>query len=97
LDEIPRQQTLLVYCLTGIRSYYACRILRQKGFDALNFSGGYMVYCASQPSRCKGIPGLRRWKRTLAMETFCSTPEERQILENHPARRLQEQEDHAVD
>ena len=98
LDEIPRQQTLLVYCLTGIRSYYACRILRQSGFDALNFSGGYMVYCAAEPSRCKGIPGLRRWKRTLAMETFCSTPEERQILENHSARRrLQEQEDHAVD
>jgi len=98
LDEIPRQQTLLVYCLTGIRSYYACRILRQKGFDALNFSGGYIVYCATEPSRCKGIPGLRRWKRTLAMETFCSTPEERQILENHSARRrLQEQEDHAVD
>ena len=71
---------------------------RQTGFDTLNFSGGYMVYCASQASRCKGIPGLRRWKRTLAMETFCSTPEERQILENHSARRrLQEQEDHAMD
>jgi len=97
LEEIPRNRTLLVYCLTGIRSYYACRILQQKGFDALNFSGGYMVYCASQPSRCKGIPGLRRWKRTLAMETFCSTPEERQILENHSARRIQEQKDHAMD
>jgi len=98
LEEIPRDQTLLVYCLTGIRSYYACRILRQLGFRALNFSGGYMVYCASRPLRCKGIPGLRRWKRTLAMETFCSTPEERQILENHSTRhRLKEQEDHAVD
>jgi len=98
LEELPRDRTLLVYCLTGIRSYYACRILRQTGFDTLNFSGGYMVYCAAQPARCKGIPGLRRWKRTLAMETFCSTPEERQILENHSARRrLKEQEDHAMD
>jgi len=98
LEEIPSGRTLLVYCLTGIRSYYACRIFRQRGFDALNFSGGYMVYCAARPSRCKGIPGLRRWKRTLAMETFCSTPEERQILENHSARRLlQEQDDRAVD
>jgi len=87
LKELPRDRTLLVYCLTGIRSYYACRTLRQTGFDAMNFSGGYMVYCAYYPSRCKGIPGLHRWKRTLAMETFCSTPEERQILENHPARR----------
>jgi NADPH-dependent 2,4-dienoyl-CoA reductase/sulfur reductase-like enzyme/rhodanese-related sulfurtransferase len=82
LGEIPRHRTLLVYCLTGIRSYYACRILRQDGFCALNLSGGYMVYCASRPAACKGIPGLRRWKRTLAMETFCSTPEERQIVEN---------------
>ena len=97
LEEIPRDRTLLVYCLTGIRSYYACRMLRQVGFRALNLSGGYMVYCATRPSRCKGIPGLHRWKRTLAMETFCSTPEERQILKNHSARRLREQEDHAVD
>ncbi len=98
IQEIPRDRTLLVYCLTGIRSYYACRILRQKGFDALNFSGGYMVYCAALPSRCKGIPGLRRWKRTLAMETFCSTPEERQIVENQSGRRRpEEQDDHAMD
>jgi len=98
LEEIPPNRSLVVYCLTGIRSYYACRILQQKGYDALNFSGGYMVYCACRPSRCKGIPGLRRWKRTLAMETFCSTPEERQILENHSARRrLKEQDNHAVD
>jgi len=98
LEEIPRDRTLLVYCLTGIRSYYACRILRQVGFHALNFSGGYMVYCAAEPSRCKDIPGLRRWKRTLAMETFCSTPEEQQIVENQSARRRpQEQDDHAMD
>ena len=98
LEEIPHDRMVLVYCLTGIRSYYACRILRQNGFDIRNFSGGYLVYCASRPSRCKGIPGLRRWKRTLALETFCSTPEERQILENHSARhRSQEQQDHAMD
>ncbi len=86
LEEVPRERPVLVYCLTGIRSYYACRILRQAGHDVRNLSGGYMVYCACHPSQCQGIPGLRRWKRTLAMETFCSTPEERQILENHSAR-----------
>ncbi|MGC9454050.1 MAG: FAD-dependent oxidoreductase [Phycisphaerae bacterium] len=91
LEELPRDRKLVVYCLSGIRSYYACRILRQSGFDTVNFSGGYMVYCACRPSRCKGIPGLRRWKRTLAMETFCSTPEERQILGNNASRgRLEE-------
>ena len=97
LDEIPRDRTVLVYCLTGIRSYYACRILTQAGFRALNLSGGYMVYCAAEPSRCKGIPGLRRWKRALAMETFCSTPEERQILANRSGRRPQEESERPAD
>jgi len=97
LEELPRDRTLLVYCLTGIRSYYACCILRQMGFRTMNLSGGYMVYCAAEPSRCKGIPGLRRWKRVLAMETFCSTPEERQIVENQSLRRHQEEKNnHAV-
>jgi len=82
LEEVPRDRPILVYCLTGIRSYLGTRILDQEGFDASNLSGGYVVYCAAQPSRCKGIPGLRRWKRSLALETFCSTPEERRILES---------------
>ena len=65
---------------------------------AENGRATFMVYCAAQPSRCKGIPGLRRWKRALAMETFCSTPEERQIVENQSGRRRpEEQDDHAMD
>ncbi|MDY7010124.1 MAG: FAD-dependent oxidoreductase [Planctomycetota bacterium] len=82
LDELPRGRTLFVYCLTGIRSYYVCRILKQLGYNVLNFSGGYMVYCAESPAKCKEIPGLHRWKRILALETFCSTPEERNIVRN---------------
>jgi NADPH-dependent 2,4-dienoyl-CoA reductase/sulfur reductase-like enzyme/rhodanese-related sulfurtransferase len=80
LSDIPEDRTLLVYCLTGIRSYFVCRILTQLGRRAMNLSGGYMVYCAACPSKCKGIPRLRHWKRALALETFCSTPEERKIL-----------------
>ncbi len=82
LHDLPRDRTLLVYCLTGIRSYYVCRILKQLGYPALNLSGGYMVYCALHPSKCKGIPGLHRWNRSVALETFCSTPEESKILAN---------------
>jgi len=82
LGELPQDKSLLVYCLTGIRSYYACRILLQLGYEAVNLSGGYMVYCATCPSKCDGIPGLHRWDRALAMETFCSTPEERKIVAN---------------
>ena len=80
LGDIPRQRTMLVYCLTGIRSYIVCRILTQLGRRTMNLSGGYMVYCAVCPSKCKGIPRLHHWKRALALETFCSTPEERKIL-----------------
>ncbi len=82
LAELPKNRTILVYCLTGVRSYFVCRILQQLGSRAVNFSGGHMVYCAVYPSKCKGIPGLHRWDRALALETFCSTPEERKILAN---------------
>jgi len=78
--ELPKDQTILVYCLTGVRSYFVCRTLKQLGYRVVNLSGGYMIYCATHPSKCKGIPGLHRWNRALALETFCSTPEERKIL-----------------
>ena len=80
LDELPTDRDILVYCLTGIRSYFVCRILAQSNRRPVNLSGGYLVYCAVCPSKCKGIPGLHRWKRSLALETFCSTPEERNIV-----------------
>ena len=98
LAEIPKDRKILVYCLTGIRSYYVCRTLTQLGYKTMNLSGGYLVYCAAYPSKCKGIPGLHRWHRALALETFCSTPEERGIVENQSGRRRpQEQDDHAMD
>jgi len=79
--ELPADRLLLVYCLTGVRSYFVCRVLKQLGFRVLNMSGGYVIYCAANPSDCRAIPGLRRWRRLLALETFCSTPEEKEILE----------------
>jgi len=85
LHELPRDQLLLVYCLTGLRSYLACRILAQHGFRTANLSGGYIMYCAARPAACVGIPGLRRWKRLLALETFCSTPQEQTWLREREA------------
>lgn len=46
LEELPRDKQLLVHCATGIRSYIACRILSQHGFDCTNISGGYNFYQA---------------------------------------------------
>jgi rhodanese-related sulfurtransferase len=46
LDEIPRKMPVITYCATGLRSYYAYRILKQKGFKVLNLSGGIENYMA---------------------------------------------------
>ena len=46
LDELPRDKTINAYCGVGLRSYMACRILEQNGFDARNLSGGYTTYLA---------------------------------------------------
>jgi CoA-disulfide reductase len=46
LDKLPKDKTINIYCAVGIRSYIASRILRQKGFDASNISGGYSTYLA---------------------------------------------------
>lgn len=46
LEELPRDKKLLVHCTTGIRSYIACRILKQHGFTCVNIAGGYTFYQA---------------------------------------------------
>jgi NADPH-dependent 2,4-dienoyl-CoA reductase/sulfur reductase-like enzyme/rhodanese-related sulfurtransferase len=42
LDELPRDQTIYVFCRSGQRSYYATRLLLQNGFDARNIPGGML-------------------------------------------------------
>jgi peroxiredoxin family protein/TusA-related sulfurtransferase/rhodanese-related sulfurtransferase len=45
LSEIAKEKKTIVFCGTGLRSYFAARILMQKGFkDVLNLSGGYITY-----------------------------------------------------
>ena len=46
LNELPKNTPINVYCGVGIRSYIACRILRQNGFIARNLSGGFITYCS---------------------------------------------------
>lgn len=43
LDELPKDRPILVYCRVGQRGYYATRMLRIKGFDAYNLSGGMIT------------------------------------------------------
>lgn len=46
LDKLPQNRLIKVYCSQGLRSYIACRILMQKGYQAENLSGGYLTYLA---------------------------------------------------
>jgi len=46
LGEIGKDKPVYVICQSGLRSYIACRILSQNGFDCYNFSGGYRFYAA---------------------------------------------------
>jgi len=42
IAEIDKSKPVYVHCRTGARSYSACLILRQYGFDAINIAGGYL-------------------------------------------------------
>ena len=45
LKEIPENKQVVVFCGTGLRSYFAARILMQNGFkNVYNLSGGYLTY-----------------------------------------------------
>ena len=51
LGEVPSGRPLAVYCGVGLRAYFACRILEQKGFEPANLSGGYKTYRQFRPQR----------------------------------------------
>ena len=44
LDELDRGKPVYVNCQTGLRSYLACRLLKQYGFTCAHLSGGYSFY-----------------------------------------------------
>lgn len=51
LGELNPDRPVYVMCQSGLRSYIACRILAQNGFDCYNFSGGYRLYRAIREER----------------------------------------------
>ncbi|MCA9765209.1 MAG: FAD-dependent oxidoreductase [Carnobacterium sp.] len=44
LDELPKEQPIIVSCQSGLRSYIAERILKQNGFTAKNLDGAFALY-----------------------------------------------------
>ena len=47
LSELPKDKTLVAYCRSGQRSYFACRILNLNGFKSKNLSGAWLTYSRS--------------------------------------------------
>ena len=47
MSELPRDKKLYIFCQSGLRSYIACRILSQNGFECYNIAGGYGYYKAA--------------------------------------------------
>ncbi len=44
LEELERGKPVYLVCQSGLRSYIACRILTQEGFDCRHLAGGYRLY-----------------------------------------------------
>ncbi|PKL50417.1 MAG: pyridine nucleotide-disulfide oxidoreductase [Candidatus Riflebacteria bacterium HGW-Riflebacteria-2] len=45
IGELSKDREYIVYCQTGLRSYLAYRILKQRGLRVVNLDGGYKTYC----------------------------------------------------
>jgi len=66
LDDLPKEKTINCCCNVGFRSYIACRILGQKGFNARNLPGGYTSYRAQ---KYVGLSDADRSRKL--MDEFC--------------------------
>lgn len=66
LSELDKTKPVYVHCHSGLRSYIACRILTQNGFDAYNLAGGYRLYASVKSE----LPDLQ--EKTLP----CGMPEQ---------------------
>lgn len=44
IEKLDKSKEIIVHCHSGLRSYLACRILKQKGYNVKNLIGGYIMY-----------------------------------------------------
>jgi NADPH-dependent 2,4-dienoyl-CoA reductase/sulfur reductase-like enzyme/rhodanese-related sulfurtransferase len=58
LEELPRDQEILVICRSGQRAYYATRMLAQNGFDARVVSGGMLSHALLDGARDTVLAGV---------------------------------------
>jgi len=48
LGELPHDRELVVYCHSGQRSYFACRLLLQHGFRVRNLTGSWRTWTTAK-------------------------------------------------
>ena len=48
LDKLDKNKKIAVHCQSGVRSYYASRILLANGYDVANLAGGYRFYSIAE-------------------------------------------------
>ena len=63
VNKLPAGKTIIVYCQSGQRSYYASRFLRQNGFVVKNLSGGYLTWksTANATRMAEGLSSMKRY------------------------------------
>lgn len=44
INELDKNKRIYIYCLSGLKSYIACRTLQSNGYECYNLSGGYRLY-----------------------------------------------------
>jgi rhodanese-related sulfurtransferase len=43
INEVPKDQQVILYCHSGARSYHACQYLMQQGYEnVINLRGGIL-------------------------------------------------------
>ena len=59
MGELEKDKPVYIMCHSGLRSYIACRILEQYGYECYNFAGGYRLYSsifAEKEAAVKSMP-----------------------------------------
>jgi len=72
LDEIPRNKRITVFCQFGVRAHTVCRILKQRGYNTANISGGYVTFVNYRDAYKSA--GLLAAESKLGNEIFCAGP-----------------------
>ncbi|AKL94283.1 putative NAD(FAD)-dependent dehydrogenase [Clostridium aceticum] len=70
LSELPKDETIYLYCQVGLRGYIAARILKQHGYGVKNLDGGLKTYQSVFHSNAPS-PCVEQVEDTGVTKTYC--------------------------